>query len=249
MPQSVTDRPSTSHEYIFLLTKSAKYYFDAEAIREPVSGTANLRGKKDGSDPSMDFKMSEPGKGNRNNSSFQSYMKDLPPENGRNCRSVWNINTAPFPSAHFATFPPAIPERCIKAGTSEKGCCPKCGSPWRRVVTKGSAPDLSAKGSRFDLGKTGINGQGRTQPGERFLNETTGWTPTCTCPPADPVPCVCLDPFSGAGTTALVAAKLGRDAIGIELNPEYVEMSRKRIAGEMGMLAKVDVNPPRSDTP
>jgi len=200
MPESCTDRPTTAHEHIFLLTKSAKYFWDAEAVREDVSGTAHARGKKDGSPPSMDFKMQEPGVGNRNNSSFQSYMKDLPPENGRNLRNVWSIATAPFSdwfetvhqfhverdavscgmkhkvspdcplhggllaqepdekgahspgqipdrivdisslpispeclcsyyqeetkkSSHFATFPPAIPERCIKAGTSEKGCC------------------------------------------------------------------------------------------------------------------------------
>ena len=200
MPESCTDRPTTAHEHIFLLTKSAKYFWDAEAVREDVSGTAHARGKKDGSPPSMDFKMQEPGVGNRNNSSFQSYMKDLPPENGRNLRNVWTIATAPFSdwfetvhqfhverdavscgmkhkvspdcplhggllaqepdekgahspgqipdrivdisslpispeclcsyyqeetkkSSHFATFPPAIPERCIKAGTSERGCC------------------------------------------------------------------------------------------------------------------------------
>jgi DNA modification methylase len=123
MPESCTDRPTTTHEHIFLLTKSTKYFYDAEAVREEVCGTAHARGKKDGSPPSMAFKMQEPGKGNRNNSSFQSYMKDLHPENGRNLRSVWTIATAHFPQAHFATFPPAIPERCIKAGTSERGCC------------------------------------------------------------------------------------------------------------------------------
>jgi hypothetical protein len=82
---------------------------------------------------------------------------------------------------------------------------------------------------------------------------TTGWTPTCKCFPfrvtGDCIPCTVLDPFSGAGTTALVAAKLGRDAIGIELNPEYVEMSRKRIAGEMGMLCEIILTSPLQTPP
>ena len=248
MPQSVTDRPSTSHEYIFLLTKSAKYYFDAEAIREPVSGTANLRGKKDGTAPSMTFKMQEPGRGNRNNSSFQSYMKDLPPENGRNCRSVWHINSAPFPGSHFATFPTKLVRRCVAAGTSEKGCCPSCGASWKRMVEKSGGRDwrqdkMVQKGIPDELSGEGAykRGQSATPLNDTQQSTTTGWTPTCTCNAKEPIPCTVLDPFSGAGTTALVAAKLGRDAIGIELNPEYVEMSRKRIAGELGMLCEIEV--------
>ena len=239
MPESCTDRPTTAHEHIFLLTKSSRYFYDAEAVKEGREGNTHSRGSK--KTPPIE----SAGVGHKD---WCAYMTKDGELTSRNLRTVWTIATAPFPQAHFATFPPAIPERCIKAGTSEWGCCPKCGAPWRRVVEKGTAPDLSAKGSRFDLGKTGINGQGRTQPGERFLNETTGWTPTCTHG-LEPVPQTVLDIFSGAGTTALVAAKLGRDAIGIELNPAYVEMSRKRIAGEMGMLCEITSPSPLQTPP
>ena len=243
MPQSVTDRPSTSHEYIFLLTKSARYYFDADAIREEVSGTANRRGKKDGTPPSMDFKMQEPGQGNRNNSSFQSYMKDLPPEAGRNCRSVWHINSAPFPSAHFGTFSPALPERCIKAGTSERGCCPSCFSPYRRVVEK-SGGTTGKDWNRHTRGendlKIGATKNEKTYDGT-YRVESIGWAPTCACNAGEPIPCTVLDPFAGASTTLLVAAKLGRDAVGLELSPEYCTMSLKRLRGELGMLATVEI--------
>jgi len=287
MPESVTDRPTTSHEYIWLLTKSAKYFYDAEAVREEVSGTAHPRQKKDGSPPSMDFKMQEAGSGNRNNPSFQSYMKDLPPERGRNLRSVWEIATAPFPEAHFATFPPAIPERCIKAGTSEKGCCPRCGVPWVRVVEKGKSTyakikeeqgiswsDMQAvaedRGTALKAGNPAC-GSTRNKDGsaphlEPAETTTLGWRPGCKCfdfsgcrfpplkngvvpdgafmdlPEAIPVPCAVLDPFLGAGTTCLVAAKLGRDSKGIELSPDYVDMDCHRLKAELGMLVEIEVN-------
>ena len=146
-------------------------------------------------------------------------------------------------SSHFATFPSELVRRCVAAGTSEKGRCPKCGAPWKRVVEKGTEPAASHKGSKFALGKTGVNGQGRTQPGERFLNQITGWRPTCKCPhtEVDLIPVTVLDPFGGSGTTGLVAAKMGRDAVLIELKPEYCEMTAKRIKGDLGMLAEVEI--------
>jgi hypothetical protein len=76
---------------------------------------------------------------------------------------------------------------------------------------------------------------------EMGQSTTTGWSPTCTCNAGDPQPSKVLDIFSGAGTTGLVAAKLGRDAIGIELNPEYVAMSLNRLRSELGMLADIEV--------
>ena len=97
MPESVTDRPTKSHEYVFLLTKKPRYFYDANAVRE--------------------------------NSHEHSTT-------GRNKRTVWIIPTESFPGAHFATFPTALVIPCILAGTSEKGCCPGCGAPWKRVVEK-----------------------------------------------------------------------------------------------------------------
>ena len=154
MPESVTDRCTKSHEYVFLLTKSASYFYDAEAIKE--LGVMQPRAKEGGAGESaVDRKL-------------RGFDNCMGSDGSRNKRSVWSIATAPFSEAHFATFPPELPELCIKAG------CPKGGTV--------------------------------------------------------------LDPFSGAGTTALVADRLQRHAIGIELNPEYAAMSERRINKDRGGL-------------
>ena len=80
-----------------------------------------------------------------------------------------------------------------------------------------------------------MNGNGRTQAGERFLKNGTGWSPTCDCLPADPVPATVLDPFAGSGTTGKVALELGRSAILIELNPEYVKLAQQRTTTTIGL--------------
>jgi len=144
-------------------------------------------------------------------------------------KDVMRLGPEPYADAHFATFPTEIPRRAILAGTSERGCCPACGAPWRRVVER-TAETVDYKGSRFDAGKTAVNGAGRVQAGERHVQATTGWHPTCACPPADPIPCTVLDPFGGSGTTAAVAVGLGRRAIICELNPDYVKLAETRIS-------------------
>ena len=113
MPESVTDRPTRSHEYIFLLARSEKYYFDADAIKEPVSGTAHARGN--GINP----KCTEPGAGVKMNTSFSAAVNGL--VDFRNKRDVWTVNTDPFPEAHFATFPPALILPCVLAGCPAGG--------------------------------------------------------------------------------------------------------------------------------
>ena len=152
MPESVTDRPTKAHEYIFLLSKSERYYYDADAIAEPSSevGTVNTFGNKNAAARNVDELTGNMRPGVR---------YETKPT--RNCRSVWEITTQSYPEAHFATFPEAIPERCIKAGSK--------------------------------------------------VGDTV------------------LDPFCGAGTTGLVADRLERNFIGIELNPAYVTLARKRI--------------------
>ena len=182
MPESVTDRCTKSHEYVFLLTKSARYFYDAEAISEPSiypGDEGYLRGPiHEASDKvtwraqsQMDRKKARQnvpkgGFGGKTADTEQPAFRAI--KESRNKRSVWTIATAPFPEAHFATFPPELPELCIKAG----------------------------------------------------------------CRPGGTV----LDPFSGAGTTALVADRLQRHAIGIELNPTYAAMSERRIASDRGGL-------------
>lgn len=150
MPESVTDRPTKAHEYVFLLAKSERYYYDAKAVKEPAN-PANYR-----ANPTL--RAVAPG---------QTRQGKLDARRGevqcqtRNLRSVWTISTEAFSEAHFATFPKALVERCLIAGSS---------------------------------------------PGDYIL-----------------------DPFAGAGTTGLVALRLGRSFIGIELNPQYAEMARRRI--------------------
>lgn len=154
MPESVTDRPTKSHEYLFLLSKSPRYFYDYEAIREPLKST-----------PEQYLRA---GKSVRENHEYGAVGgRPLGPTSfatvpdGRNARSVWTITTKPYAGAHFATFPPELPTRCIRAASG---------------------------------------------PGD-----------------------VVLDPFSGAATTALVARGLGRRAVGIELNPEYLAISADRL--------------------
>jgi hypothetical protein len=153
----------------------------------------------------------------------------------RNLRSVWTITTKPCKEAHFATFPPDIPERCIKAATSERGVCPKCGKQWERVTEKmhDSAHD-GKTASDYPAGTTAnrlalLRQQARENGGE-FMQavKTTGWRPGCECG-LEPIPANVLDPFGGAGTVGMVAARLGRSSVSIELNPAYCEIARKRI--------------------
>jgi DNA modification methylase len=234
MPESVTDRPTKAHEYLFLLTKSARYYYDAEAIREPVS----VNWVRGAGAPMPEMGAHRPTDGARGHQVKRVY--DEP--KGANRRSVWTIPTQPCPLAHFATMPPALVEPCIKAGTSERGCCPKCGAPWERVVERVSFYDhvTTAAGKSKDgpyAGQTG-NGEGThdVRHGAMAASSTLGWRPTCDCN-AEPVPCVVLDPFSGAGTVPMVADRLGRHGVGTELNREYCEMADGRCYQDAPLLA------------
>ena len=164
MPESVTDRCTKAHEYIFLLAKSPKYYFDNEAIKEPLAdvsiarqrrGVSNHHKNINGAPGQLPHTMNEPRENDKNRQ-----VNTI-----RNKRSVWIITTKPFKDAHFATFPEDLIVPMVKAG------CPKRG--------------------------------------------------------------LVLDPFIGSGTTAVVAKKLGRNYLGIELNPEYIKMANKRLQQEV----------------
>ncbi len=222
MPESVTDRPTCAHEYVFLLAKSPRYFFDAVAVREKSAGAWDSAkgfsaGGKRGAAGHSFFTGAETHKTGR--------------QTGRNIRSVWTIPTRSFPGSHFATFPPALVEPCVKAGTSERGCCPACGKPWERVVKREKHPsrDMEAQReqARASTGRTDghISGPG----GMCDATRTLGFRPACDCDAGEPVPCVCLDPFFGAGTVGLVCEQLGRDWIGCELNPEYAQLAQDRI--------------------
>lgn len=191
MPESVTDRPTKSHEYLFLFAKSERYYYDADAIAEPLTASSVERLSQSGLD---ERKGSDrvPGKTNGNmkavakrsgNKGRVLGQNPTSPHRGsgtpwegttRNKRTVWTVPTMPFKGAHFATFPPALIEPCILAG--------------------------SAKGDTI------------------------------------------LDPFGGAGTTGLVADRLGRHAVLIELNPAYAQMAERRIHDDNPLFASLDTS-------
>lgn len=234
MPESCTDRPTSSWEPIFLLAKSADYFYDAEAVKEPLSWPNDRRppvGTLDGNErPSAGGRMPPIGgikhAGSNGNPTYSGDQPEWP--SGRNQRNVWHLGPEPYKEAHFATFPTEIPRRAIKAGTSEKGCCPACRAPWNRVVARTSIGSVSGStdDSKSTLRNDALKHGGRV--GE-VLTKTTGWTPSCECNAGDPVPCLVLDPFLGSGTTVAVARELGRFGVGCELNPEYAKLAARRI--------------------
>ncbi len=186
MPESVTDRPTKSHEYIFMMTKRAKYFYDHKAILEPIAESQHGRIRDDAVGGTSHVERGQHSKGGQYKKTSRGNKERKPrpsPPDGhagaqagsipwegetRNKRSVWTVATKPFPQAHFATFPPELIEPCILAGS---------------------------------------------RPGD-----------------------LVLDPFSGAGTTGLVALRHSRNYEGIELNPEYVLMSRERIILDAPLL-------------
>lgn len=122
MPQSAQDRPAKTHEYVFMLAKAERYYFDELAVREPAMTGDHARNRSRSYQPP----------GHPEHKGLRLYHQKAVNGLERKRRSVWTINNKPFPGAHFATFPSELPEICIKAGTSEKGVCPHCGAPWER---------------------------------------------------------------------------------------------------------------------
>ncbi len=238
MPESCRDRPTSAHEKLYLLSKSPRYHYDQEAVRERSVYPDDDRKARTKTDhkrmPSAKVAGVRPGSA--------TYA-------GRNLRNVWTINPQPYAEAHFATFPEALVRPCIQAGSSEKGACPECGAPWERVVERDPNPGgIMGKGNdRHASSDMGARVRDSKREAEGFGTRTTGWQPTCECLRKDergyqvlldgtdqdlptPIPSTVLDPFAGSGTTLAVAAKLGRDAIGCELNPEYIALAEKRIA-------------------
>lgn len=331
MPESITDRPTKAHEQIFLLTKSARYFYDAEAIEEECSRNTHARmsakvpagwdtstgegghgsvhregrsevkaaGNKErvidrerghlgGSIPwkptPKTAKNLDASSGVSNNVSHAKAIAALVPY--RNARSVWTITAEPFKGAHFATFPTEIPRRCILAGSQVGGTRCDCetiiasplgtgesedptmlsgraGMDRERRADEGTAPitrreqrhharELRESEHRVTMedeaGATAFAHYLRTdlagaRPVEPMLRERwtrLGWitqAPPCSCPvmPADTV----LDPFGGAGTTGLVADRLGRNAVLLELNPKYAAIAEQRIHSDAPLFSDV----------
>lgn len=227
MPESVRDRCTKAHEYLFLLSKSPRYFYDVEAIREGCvtsghGGVSNKAASK------------------RRGTGLES-DRDYTPDGRRIRRSVWTVSTRPYKGAHFATFPPDLIRPAILAGTSAAGCCAACGAPHVRMTERTRVATRPARESKVHDADA-ERGESCETPLHQVVGNrdplrhvtttrTTGFRASCDCvTPPDVVPCRVLDPFGGAGTTALVANQEGRDAVLIELNPSYVELAESRLA-------------------
>lgn len=243
MPESVKDRCTKAHEYIFLLSKSERYFYDAEAIAEPVLPESKVRVEAGFVTSERDDATAAVSIGANERTRF-GLREGFTMGETRNKRSVWTVTTKPFAGAHFATFPPDLIEPCVKAGTSQHGSCSVCGAPWYRIIEKERIYDhtTSAEG-KSKIGpyanQTG-NGEGThdIRHGVYARTTTVGWEASCSCN-AGVVPSLVLDPFGGAGTTGLVADRLGRDAVLCELNPTYAELARERLTSENPMFTEV----------
>lgn len=187
MPESVTDRPTRSHEHVFMLTKSARYFYDALAVREPAAASSIARI----SQPNFANQQGGPkdyrNGVNRNRSQRQT-LENFAANPGRQQRDVWFVPTRSFKGAHFATFPENLITPCLLAASSERGCCPACGAPWRRMTehTPGDAEaidrpkktaGMNSKTSTLSLSGNGSK-EWATRGGKR---NSIGWQPTCTC--------------------------------------------------------------------
>lgn len=252
MPESVSDRPTRAHEYIFLLAKSQRYFYDADAIREPLAESSIQRiqqatfeqqtgGEKDyGPDSNRSMRrtlenfraktIENPHAGGRRQAPEPGEPNAFHPL-GANKRDVWTIASQPYPGSHFATFPPELVRLCVSAGSSQHGACAACGAPYKRetnaeYVKSPKHGAGSVVGRHYETGENNFDGAG--MPRVNKIVETTGWSASCECN-ADVAPCVVLDPFMGSGTVAQVANELGRSFVGYEISAEYCDLIRDRL--------------------
>lgn len=183
MPESCTDRPTTAHEHLFLLAKRGEYYYDATAIREPITSSGGAQFGKAAAPGTG------PGGSGQAARRTEAYEDGDPTQGGRchplgrNKRSVWSIPTYPFPAAHFATFPPRLVEPCILAGTSERGCCGATAAPMERVTERSSNGMDEANAHERESDTSLVRaGQAKCPSGLQVGAMTVGWKSTCGAP-------------------------------------------------------------------
>lgn len=254
-PESALDRPSRTHEYVFLLSKSKRYFYNWCAALEPQEEqerTRRLREQAEGLVTRYALRkdkphgMHPPGANGVERSVEARYR--LAQRGTRNRRSVWVLTNERCPEEHFAAFPRKLVESCLLPSTSDRGVCSQCGAPWRpRIVREKTARESNGQAVPLngqDGGLTREHGMERVGMTHYALAQwlaenppqLVGWeAPACGHGTAS-AGAICLDPFMGSGTTALVALALGRRFIGIELNPEYVAMADRRIRNEMPLF-------------
>jgi len=234
MPESVTTRPTRSHEYLFLLSKGPTYYYDIEATKEPYADSTQREAQSEYT--GQETKDYTAANAQLPSASKRRILESVRQGGGRQKRdvwvdrtSVWEIAVQPYRGGHFATFPEKLVEPCIQAGTSGGGACGTCGTPYTRIVDREAIPqavkdafEAARARTAADTGRT--DGHTNYKPNFRRGSRTSGWMHQC--PGDEPctdrlVPCTVLDPFCGSGRAGMVARRLGRSFIGIELKPEY----------------------------
>lgn len=225
MPELARDRPTRSHEDVFLFAhpnSNSEYYYDRNAIREPCSEAnvaallkrKTMYGRSDHGGERPDL----------NKSRIAFVSSDLL----RNKRTVWDVIPHAFSGAHFAVWPPGLVEPMVKASTSEKGYCSVCGNPWYRTVTLGDRGDWRSDHlESVDADWVASSEEDAFKPRKRVIGD---WEIDCDHG-GNPVPGIVLDPFSGSATTGEVAMSLGRSYVGLDLNPDYLEVAQQRITG------------------
>lgn len=306
MPESVTDRCTKAHEYIFMLTKSRDYYFDQDAILQDAKPASDARTSQDVASQTGSDRV--PGKVNGSMKAIRRSgnleRKDATergaPSTGvdgnvpwegsfANKKSVWTVPTRGFDGefctacrryyagkekrlikiehvprpngsgtdkikrclcgrhdawvAHFATFPEDLIVDCVKASTSHKGNCASCGSPWERITEPVIQVDhTGTTDSNYDekstAGRLAKLRQAAREQGQEYTSarKTLGWQPTCSCNDDNVVKPIVLDMFMGGGTTGLVSLAQGRDFVGLELNPDYIDLAEHRLRHQFGVF-------------
>ena len=245
MPQSVKDRLNDTTEAVFHFVPNREYWYDLDAIREPFSEMTERINRFEETVGQKRSNQNAPGNHDQSNglhSGGKKYEKLHPA--GKNPGDVFEVTTKPFPDAHFAVYPPELCAKPIKA-TAAPQVCVECGAPYEREIERETLtpdeikthfPDRCADVSsdRNDGYRHQINHDEREDLRNKLDKAThaKGWRQTCDCDTDATEAGIILDPFAGAGTTLLKAKELGRDAIGIELNPEYADMARARIGLE-----------------
>lgn len=211
-------RTTTSHEYLFLFSKTNRYFMDMENWREP-SKSNHASGNKQ---RKPNHQPTAAGAHNARSVPWELSAKRIP-------RSVLTLSSEPSRFKHYATFPSALVKFCL-APLSKRGCCPTCGAQWAPVVETVTPPQ-QVYGDRDRECFPGRTGNGVQKRASEVPAETkvTGYRPTCTCPAHEPTGCTVLDPFSGTGTTGQTAIFLGHRYIGIDLNEKYLEYAREWI--------------------
>lgn len=193
MPGSQKDRPTTSHEYVFLFSKSEGYFYDNEAIKEPVDATSSseyvqtptgwntgegnhrsLKGRHRPTKERGEFNGKTEAMADTGRNAFRATRTT------REKRDVWTVTSRPYKGAHFATFPPDLVRPCLLAGTSAKGACPDCGAPWRRLVelVKKPVDPVTRQDAFFLHPPQAVEGSAKEYVIESV---TRGWRPTCIC--------------------------------------------------------------------